>query len=227
MFTAQNRYGRDPGVVTKTKTWGEPYKWQKALEGTAKTEMVFTCSWSDWFHEHADGWRAEAWQIIRETPSLIYQILTKRPERIAECLPPDWKDGYPNVWLGVSVETQQYWDIRVPILGGISAAIRFVSYEPALGPIQAHGLTRVDWVICGGESGPGWRDMPLEWARSMRDQCKAAGVAFFFKQSAAPRTEMGIAMDGEIIREYPTPRKTGGSSASESPREKYLDLENS
>jgi len=213
MFTAQNQYGRNPAVVTKTQTWREPYKWQRALEGTDKHEPVFTCSWSDFFHEDADAWRADAWRVIRETPNLWYQILTKRPERIGESLPPDWKDGYPNVWSGVSAENQKYWDIRVPILAGVAAAIRFVSYEPALAAIHAYGLEKIDWVICGGESGPGWRDMPTDWARSMRDQCKAAGVAFFFKQSAAPRTEMGIELDGKVMREYPTPRKTSGGTA--------------
>ncbi len=102
MFRDMKRYGSDPEVVTRSKTkFDEPRKWKTP-------RRVFTCSWSDWFHEGADAWRAEAWAIVRDTPHLTYQILTKRPERIADHLPPDWGEGYPNVWLGTSVENQRF-----------------------------------------------------------------------------------------------------------------------
>lgn len=84
--------------------------------------------------------------------------------------------------------------------------MRFISYEPALGSLNDLDLTGIDWVIIGGESGPGYRQMDMQWARDMRDKCTAEDVAFFFKQSAAIRTEMGIELDGEIIRKFPTPR---------------------
>jgi len=206
MFTAQERYGRDPSVVVRTKTWGEPARWNRAAQAEGRPRRVFTCSWSDWFHNDADAWRAEAWAIIRSTPWLQYQILTKRSGRIAGKLPADWGAGYPNVWLGVSVESDKFlW--RMDDLRKIAAAVRFISYEPALGPI-AHSLNldRIDWVIQGGESGPGFRAQDLAWAHDVRALCAKAGVAYFFKQASAPRTEMGIDALGEIVREYPTPR---------------------
>jgi protein gp37 len=203
MFTQQRSYGSDPTVVIRTKTWGKPYEWQREAERRGRSELVFTCSWSDWFHKDADVWRDEAWDVIRHTPNMIYQILTKRPERIKEHLPTGWKNGWRNVWLGVSIETNQYVG-RADLLREIPARVRFISYEPALGPLDQLNLKGIHWVIFGGESGPGYRPMDYKWARDMRDRCKERKVAFFFKQSAAPRTEMGIRLDGKIVREYPT-----------------------
>jgi protein gp37 len=215
MFTGQYRIGKDPTKVRKTKTWNDPHRWQRALANTDKHELVFTCSWSDWFHKDADEWRDDAWKVVRETPNLWYQILTKRAERMADHLPADWGQGYANVWLGVSAENQKYADIRIPLLMKIPAAVHFVSYEPALGPIDfGQHFSSIDkydklstWLIYGGESGPGFRKAEVAWAQSARDQCKAAGIPFFHKQSSGPRTEMGIELDGKIVREYPTPRK--------------------
>lgn len=205
MFTAQERYGQDPRKVIRTGTWGDPPKWQRAAAASGITERVFTCSWSDWFHADADTWRDDAWEVIRRTPNLIYQILTKRPERIADHLPRDWGDGWQNVWLGTSIESNGYVH-RAGFLRNIPAVVRFVSYEPALGSLDRLSLSGIDWLICGGESGPGYRPMPIEWPRQIRKACKESGTAFFFKQSAAPRTETGIELDGEIVRNYPTPR---------------------
>src|SRR5262245_37220659 len=95
MFTAQRRYGQDPTVVRRTgaATWRKPYKWHKNALVPGALTPVFTCSWSDFFHKEADLWRADAWNVIKETPALTYQVLTKRPGRIPYCLPPDWGDG--------------------------------------------------------------------------------------------------------------------------------------
>lgn len=209
MFTAQRRYGRDPEVVTRTghQIWRKPIGWQREAFEAGRDDMVFTCSWSDWFHPVADKWRGEAWSIVRDTPNLIYQILTKRPHLIADRLPADWGAGYDNVWLGVSVESDKQRG-RADVLRRVPAAIRFVSYEPALGPLEKINLDGIHWLIYGGESGPGWRpegteDDPKFWARSIRDRCRENGVAFFHKQSAAPRTEMGVELDGEIVHEWP------------------------
>ena len=92
MFAAQRRYGLDPSVVVRTKTWGDPRKWQRAAQAGGRIERVFTCSWSDWFHKDADGWRAEAWRLVKNCPNLHFQILTKRvtalrlERRLSECL---------------------------------------------------------------------------------------------------------------------------------------------
>jgi len=202
MFTAQKRYGRDPAVVVRTKTWKDPARWQRRAATEGWRELVFTCSWSDWFHETADAWRDDAWQVVRSCPNMIFQILTKRPERIADHLPSDWRDGYENVWLGTSIETSEYTG-RADMLRDVPAAVRFVSAEPLLGPLDELNLDGIDWLIVGGESGPGFRPMDHTWARVLRDRAIAAGVAFFFKQSAAARTEMGTSLDGVEWRQLP------------------------
>jgi protein gp37 len=131
MYRDMAHYGRDPHAIVRCKdaTFYQAMKWKKARK-------IFTCSWSDFFVEQADGWRADAWKVIRDTPQHIWQILTKRPERIKDHLPTDWGDGYPNVWLGASVESQEYAEKRIPELIGIPAIVRFLSCEPLLGPLD-------------------------------------------------------------------------------------------
>jgi protein gp37 len=177
MFREQRMYGRDPEIVTRSKTkFSDPLKWKEG-------KLIFTCSWSDWFHESADAWRAEAWDIVRRTPRHTYQILTKRPERIAAQLPADWGEGYPNVWLGVSVENNR-WVRRAEELVHIPAAVRFVSAEPLLDAVTfPHDvLSDIDWLIVGGESGPDCRPMREDWVVDLRNQCRDAKTAFFLKQ---------------------------------------------
>jgi len=203
MFTAQERYGLNPRKVMRTTTWKDPAKWQRAAEKAGRTDKVFTCSWSDFFHTAADGWRPEAWRIIRDCPNLEFQILTKRPDRILDHLPPDWGEGYPNAWLGVSVESPAYfW--RIQQLRKIPSRIRFLSIEPMLERMSYLDLDGIHWVIVGGESGRNFRPMPHEWAREIMVQCRTAGVPFFFKQSAAYRTESGTSLDGMERKDYPT-----------------------
>jgi protein gp37 len=182
MYREQRQYGHDPSALRRSKTkFREPLRW-------LEPRMVFTCSWSDWFHPGADSWRNEAWEIVRATPHLIYQILTKRPELIAERLPNDWGSGYENVWLGVSVENSRFtW--RAELLKEVPVSLRFLSAEPLLGSLftttgkrQALDLEGIDWLIVGGESGPGARPMALEWARELSDVCASSGTPFFMKQ---------------------------------------------
>lgn len=206
-------WGQDAArQVTKTP-WQNVRQWEvSAASGVPGLlnngrHLVFTGSLMDWAEDRQDlvAPRARMWQTIRECPHLWFQLLTKRPENITRFLPSDWGDGYENVWLGTSVEDMRVaW--RADHLRGIPAAVRFISYEPALGSLNDLDLTGLDWVIIGGESGPGYRPMDVQWARDMRDKCAAEDAAFFFKQSAAIRTEMGIELDGEIIRKFPTPR---------------------
>jgi protein gp37 len=207
MFTAQERYGRDPSTIVRTQTWGDPPRWQRKAEAAGRTELVFTCSWSDWFVEDADPWRDEAWALVRECPNLIFQILTKRPKNIAQRLPADWGDGYPNVWLGVSVEDRRHGLPRVDVLRSVPATLRFLSIEPLLEDLGSVDLDGIGWVIVGGESGPNFRPMDHAWARSLLEQCRSVGVPYFFKQSAALRTETGIELGGTVIREYPALRR--------------------
>jgi protein gp37 len=188
MFRDQKRYGRDPNTVVRSKTtFLDPLKWTELA-------LVFTCSWSDFFIEEADEWRDDAWAVIREAGNLTFQILTKRPENIEGRLPDNWGDGWDNVWLGVSAECQSCADVRIPILLSIPAKLRFVSVEPMLEQMSLRRwLPDLDWVICGGESGPHQanpktaRPMHMRWARELRDQCRYFGVPFFFKQASDTR----------------------------------------
>jgi len=202
MFRNQRRYGKDPSVIVRTNpnTFKAPLKWLDPAR-------VFTCSWSDFFIEQADEWRDEAWNIIRRTPHLTYQILTKRPELIHDRLPEDWGDGFRNVWLGVSVETEKYlW--RLEALSDIPAVIRFVSYEPALGPVDFTPYSPViHWIISGGESGPDCRPANQQWFWDVRVQCAKYGVAYFHKQNGGARLVEGAyggnELDGEVYHEFP------------------------
>jgi len=195
MFRDMKRFGKVPSLVLRSidSTFNAPMKWKELAR-------VFVCSWSDFFIQEADRWRDSAWEIIRKTPHLTYQILTKRPERIKDCLPEDWGQGWPNVWLGVTTENQAMANLRVPALLKIPAAIHFVSVEPMLEVVNLanvimpdgdhlgnnlfnHGTGNgINWVICGGESGPKARPMHPDWVRGLRNQCQGARVPFFFKQ---------------------------------------------
>lgn len=171
------RFGRDFNSVTRAKGFDKPLKWKDP-------SMVFVNSWSDFFIEEADEWRDEAWDIIRQTPHLTYQILTKRPENIWDRLPNDWV-YFENVWLGVSIETQGHTS-RGFMLANIPARMRFISAEPLIEKVDLFWLLatqKFHWVIVGGESGPNSRPLDLEWARNIRDDCaRDDGIAFFMKQ---------------------------------------------
>lgn len=171
--------GRTPGAYGRLPDGRTPH-------------LVFTGSLMDWAEPRADlvEPRMRMWQIVRESPDLWFQLLTKRPDHIAEALPDDWGDGYPNVWLGTTIEDMRVaW--RADALRAVPARVRFVSYEPAIGPLtDAFALEGLHWLICGGESGAGYRPFDMQWARDIRDRCVAHGVAFFMKQDAAFRTEM-------------------------------------
>jgi protein gp37 len=192
---------------TGPATWAKPREWNESARRAQTRAFVFCASLCDVFEDHpvADSLRPLVFDTIRSTPWLDWQLLTKRPENIARNLPNDWRDGYPNVWLGTSVEDMRVAR-RVDVLRDIPATVRFISYEPALGPLDDLNLDGIDWVIYGGESGPGFRPHDLAWPRAMRDRCASLGIAFFFKQSSAWRTEIGTRLDGQTIRKFPVPR---------------------
>jgi protein gp37 len=171
-----------------TTTWRDPIKAQKQAPAFfaqhGRRQRMFCASSSDVFdNQIPPEWREDVWALIRQRPDLDWQLLTKRPQNIRKMLPPDWGEGYPNVWLGATMESQEYFDQRWPILARTPAIVRFVSYEPALGPLRIDAATvKPDWLICGGESGHGARTMDPDWARDIRDQCASIGVSFFMKQ---------------------------------------------
>jgi protein gp37 len=209
------RYGfdvwgpRKPRRTFGAKHWAEPLKWNRDAQKAGELRRVFCSSMCDVFEEHEtiDQERAKLWSLIQQTPWLDWQLLTKRAERIARCLPDCWDAICQQVWLGVSIENNDYaW--RADHLRGITAAaVRFVSYEPALGPLDQLDLIGLNWVIYGGESGAKHRPEDKQWARDMMSRCRKAGVAFFHKQSADRFTERGVELDGQMVREYPQPRR--------------------
>jgi protein gp37 len=189
---------------TSVQNWRQPLKWDRAAASAGVRAKVFCASLADVFDNQVpQEWRTDLWALIRSTPHLDWLLLTKRPQNIEKFVPFDWPDtGYQNVWLGTTVENQAEADRRIPHLLSVPARVRFLSCEPLLGSIEFSDVSRrsdaarmlgkpalsgIHWVIAGGESGPGARPMHPAWARSLRDQCKAASVAFFMKQMGGVR----------------------------------------
>lgn len=207
MYRDKERYGQEPTTVLRSKsTFNDPLKWVKEVrqpvsmfnyqepapspDDTPFQGMkIFTCSWSDFFIEDADEWRPGAWEIIRDTPEFTYQILTKRPERISQCLPDDWGQGYENVWLGVSIESNDQTSRAIILDEDIPAAVKFASLEPLLSGIGlgATFFSRFDWIIIGGESGNEtgkykYRPCDLRWIEGIIEIGARCGVPVFVKQ---------------------------------------------
>jgi protein gp37 len=173
------------------KHWQAPLKWNAAAAKAGQRARVFCASMADVFESHPDlpPEREKLWPLIEQTPWLDWQLLTKRPHNIRKMLPAAWlNEPRPNVWFGTTVENQEAARKRIAWLLDVPAVVRFLSCEPLLGPLdltpwlEVDGTPGIGWVICGGESGHGARPMHPDWARSLRDQCQAAGVAFHFKQ---------------------------------------------
>lgn len=171
---------------TSAANWRKPHQWNRQAAKEGRRIRVFCASLADVFEDRDEliPWRADLFAMIEETPNLDWQLLTKRPENVPQMMP----ELPRNVWLGTSVENQETADLRVPLLAQISAAVRFASYEPALGPIVFNSwwLNEVlSWIIVGGESGHDARPFNIHWARQLVRDCDAAGVPVFVKQLGA------------------------------------------
>lgn len=196
------------------KHWNEPLRWNAAAAKAGTRARVFCASMADVFEDRPElvEHRARLFLLIQNTPNLDWLLLTKRPENMVRLAPEEWADGWPaNVWAGTTVEDQTRANERIPHLLAVPAAVRFLSCEPLLGPVDLTAVTQevapgyfgdclrwyhrgyshvqqgvayptIHWVIAGGESGHSARPMHPEWATALRDQCEAAGVAFLFKQ---------------------------------------------
>lgn len=185
MYRGMERWGKDPTLIRRTNksTFSAATKW-------TEPRRIFTCSYSDFFIEQADAWRNDAWDVIRATPQHTWLILTKRPERILQCLPADWGESWSNVWLGVTVENQSTLH-RAVTLTSVPARIRFISAEPMLGSIDflsSGVLQNIDWMIVGGESGNKtgkyrYRNCEAVWIQQLITQSQQAGVKVFIKQA--------------------------------------------
>lgn len=213
-------FGADTSKRKRTgkATWNKPRGWNNEAIYQRRAHRVFCASLADVF-EDAPGpneWRPELFQLIKDTPWLDWQLLTKRPENIAKMLPDTWGDNdfgfWPNVWLGTSIEDNRVKERSVQ-LTEVPAVVHFISYEPAIGPFDEVSLFDIEWLIVGGESGPGYRSMDLDWAREARRMAEATATAFFFKQNHGYRTELGIDALGEVVRKYPAAWERIGSVA--------------
>lgn len=188
-------WGKDaPRRFFPEKHWNDLFRWNRAAVKAGVPRKVFAQSMSDLFEDRRDldPWRTKLFDIIEKTPNLIYQLLTKRADRIEALIPESWRHGgWPgNVWMGVTAENQRRWEERVPYLLKTGARVRWVSAEPLLSDIVAD-YAGIDWVVVGGESGSERRMAP-EWASNVMVRCASAGAAYFFKQKGdALAQEMG------------------------------------
>ncbi len=201
---------------TSEANWKLPLRWARAArrdielvdEGMLTLPpprpRVFCASLADVFDNQVpNAWRIDLWTLIRQTPELDWLLLTKRPENIAAMLPGIRPLSFPNVWFGTTAEDQAHYNRRWPILSRVPAALCFISYEPALGPLTdlyATAGQAPDWIICGGESGPAARTMNPEWARDLRDECAERSIPFFFKQMTGKKP----IPDDLLVRQFPS-----------------------
>jgi protein gp37 len=189
-----------PDLLDLPQSWRQP-------------RVVFVNSMSDLFHEEIpDDFIAGVFSSMRRARRHTFQILTKRGDRLAKLAPRlPWPE---NVWMGVSVEDGRVVD-RISHLQKVPAAVRFLSLEPLIGPLDALPLVGIDWAIVGGESGPHARPMRREWVNSILQQCRAAGVAFFFKQWGGARKDLtGRKLNGRYYDEMPRHRTTPIATAA-------------
>ena len=179
----------------------DPLRWRTS-------RMIFVNSMSDLFHEEVpDDYIAKVARVMTLANWHTYQVLTKRAARMGQLLAGKLRFAaeQPNIWWGVSVDDRRHGLPRVDRLRESHAQVRFLSIEPLLEDLGQVNLRKMNWVIVGGESGPGARPMKAEWVRGIRDQCRKAGVAFFFKQWGGVRKkEAGRRLDGRTYDEYPT-----------------------
>jgi protein gp37 len=173
----------------------KPLEWKKSTR-------IFVNSMSDLFHEKVPvKFIQEVFKVMEKADQHEFQVLTKRSKRLAKLAPSlAWTE---NIWMGVTVESERFL-YRIDRLLETSAAVKFISFEPLLGPIDDFDPAGIDWVIVGGESGPGARRMEEDWVTDIRDKCIDAKVAFFFKQwSGSNKKSSGCLLDGRIWNEYP------------------------
>jgi len=209
---------------TSEANWKKPIQWARQAVRDGVIRRVFCASLADVFDPNVpEQWRLDLWDLILDTEEiggLEWLLLTKRPENISEMF--EYMMRVTNVRMGVTAENQEMADKRIPILLDAWSGKNFVSYEPAIGPVdyRRYGYiqwgsrymeidgtpwpNQIHWIICGAESGPNARPMDIEWARSVRDQCEAAGVPFFLKQMVVDGKLVHMPeLDGKVWDQFP------------------------
>lgn len=185
MYFLDRMRDRDGSEIYRTKS-GFKYPLQKYRDGRYKIqsgELVRVCMTSDFFLEEADAWRDEAWDIMRMRPDVKFFLLTKRPQRVKDCLPKDWGDGWDNIFFNVTCENQRRADERIPILLELPFRHKGIMCAPYIGPVSIAkylGDGQIEQVICGGENYDGARPCDFEWVKSLREECVAHNITFCF-----------------------------------------------
>lgn len=185
MFFLDRVRNKDGASVYRTQS-GFNYPLQKNIKGQYKVksgEMIRVCMTSDFFLEEADAWRPEVWSVIRQRPDVKFFLLTKRPHRVAQCLPLDWGDGWENVFFNVSCENQQRADERIPILLDLPFKHKGIMAAPLIGAITIEKYlanSQIEQVIAGGENYDGARPCHFDWVKSLRNECEKYNVTFCF-----------------------------------------------
>ncbi len=204
VYRGDEKRGIDSATVTKTASFDAPIA-RKKRDGEYKIPsgtLVYICFTSDFFLEDADPWRAEAWDMIRERSDLRFLMITKRIDRLAECVPEDWGDGWEHVTICCTVENQDRADYRLPIYRAAPIKHKRIICEPLLGPVDFGPYNIGKWVeqvLAGGESGYGARPCDFDWVMALREECVRQGVSFWFKQTGAK-----FVRDGHL---YTIPRR--------------------
>lgn len=181
------------------------YPLQKDRQGNFKVksgEMLRVCMTSDFFLQQADAWRTQAWSIIRRRPDVVFYLLTKRPQRVRECLPEDWGEGWENVFFNVSCENQRRADERIPLLLGLPFKHKGIMCAPLIGEVSVNKYLasgQIEQVVCGGENYDGSRPCRYEWVYKLSRECRDYNVTFAFIE-----TGTRFIKDG---REYYIPQK--------------------
>ncbi len=191
-------------VNTDRNALSAPLAWKRP-------QRIFVNSMSDLFQEKADvKFIRQVWSVMQRAHWHSFQILTKRPERMLDILSRAEFPTLANVWLGTSVENEAYLD-RIEVLRRVPARVRFISFEPLLGPIVDPDLTDIHWVIAGGESGPRARPMETWWVEELRNSCQRQSVAFFFKQWGGKRKKQtGRLLGDRTWDDYPPNAASAG-----------------
>jgi protein gp37 len=189
----REKKGCDFSTLVLTSTWNAPYTLNALAGRQGCCAFMFASSLTDWFHHDADGWREDAWSVVRECKNLIWLVLSKRIKDAEACLPEDWTENFNHVWLGTTVGHRSSLG-RVDALRQIPCSKRFLSIEPLLEDISTElDLDGIGWALVGGMSGELWQEkqMRIEWAASLYDLTRRTGTPFFFKQASTGKSEQG------------------------------------
>jgi len=199
MFFLDRMRNQDGSRIYRTSGFDYPIRRDRSGKYKIRSgEMLRVCMTSDFFLQEADSWRPEAWDLIHQRPDVAFFLLTKRPQRVRSCLPPDWGDGWDNVFFNVTCENQRRADERIPLLLELPFKHKGVMCAPFIGPVSLrdylpHG--QIEQVICGGENYDGARPCHFDWVKSLRSECVEHQVRFCFLETGTT-----FMKDGKIYR---------------------------